>query len=88
MLKVVAWLAFRVIKLVAWYHNAMQSYHTDAQQKIGAQLQQQKDQITTDATELKAFEDMRAIEEKNAALPDAVVDSELRAESAAHDTNA
>ncbi len=46
-MKVLAWLDFRVIKLIAWYHNAMQSYHTDAQQKIGAQLQKQSDQLGT-----------------------------------------
>ena len=42
---------------------------------------QQRDQITSYANQLSAVEDMRKIEQDTAALPDATVDGELRAES-------
>jgi hypothetical protein len=43
--------------------------------------------IATDANEFSAVQDMRRIEQDNAAKPDGVVDSELRAESAAREPN-
>lgn len=78
MLKLVARCAFLIIKLVAWYHNKMQSYHADAQQKIGAQLQQQQDQLTATQAEVTTTSEIDKIDEANHDLPAGELSDKLR----------